>query len=134
MQRSQSAATVKIDNGARAATNRQIDRPATDRAIFNDRLIRLRSIHFQRKTLAAMRTNDFGPQEEFHWQTSAVEAGVSPANPNRSSRHGCHYSIKARRRVWLQEQQPPPRSFSENAIAERGGHRVAKPLPDNFRS
>src|SRR5258708_30232674 len=44
----------KIDNGARATTGRNVDRPATNGAVFDQRLFRLRSVDLQRKHLATM--------------------------------------------------------------------------------
>jgi hypothetical protein len=56
----------KIDNGAGPAADRQINRPAADGAVFDDGLLRLRSIDFQRETLAAMRAGNFGLNAQVH--------------------------------------------------------------------
>ena len=48
--------------------DRQIDRTAADRAIFDERLFRLRSVDLKRKNFAAIRTGDIGFDEKFHWR------------------------------------------------------------------
>jgi len=53
-----SFAVNKIDDRARLTTNGQINRPATNAAIFNQRLFRFRSVDLQRKNFAAVRTSD----------------------------------------------------------------------------
>jgi len=50
----------KIDHDARLRPNGQIDWPATNRAIFDQRLFRLRGVDLQRENFAAMRAGDFG--------------------------------------------------------------------------
>jgi hypothetical protein len=50
----------KIDHNAGLTPNSQIDRPAANTAIFDQRLLGLGGIDLQRKNLAAMRTSDFG--------------------------------------------------------------------------
>jgi hypothetical protein len=45
--------------------NGQIDRPAANRAVLNECLLRLRSVDLQRKNFAAVRATDFGFDDEF---------------------------------------------------------------------
>jgi hypothetical protein len=72
----------KIDHDAGLTTNSQIDRPAANAAIFDQRLLRLRGVDLQRKNFAAVRTGDFGFNDKLHVKkTWIVEAGVSPAIP-----------------------------------------------------
>ena len=54
-----SCAVNKIDHGTRLTSNGQIDWPAANAAIFDQRLFRLRGVDLQRKNFAAMRTGDF---------------------------------------------------------------------------
>jgi hypothetical protein len=53
-----SRAANKIDHYAGLATNGQIDWPTANRAIFDERLLRFRSIDLQRKNFAAVRAGD----------------------------------------------------------------------------
>jgi len=54
-----SFAVNKIDDNTRLALDRQVDRAAANRAVFDQRLFGLRRVDLQRKNLAAMRTSDF---------------------------------------------------------------------------
>src|ERR1700737_621898 len=60
------SAVDKIDNGAGLTPNTQIDRAATNGAVFDQRLLRLRGVDLQRKNFAAMRTGDFGFDDKLH--------------------------------------------------------------------
>jgi hypothetical protein len=56
----------KIDNGARMTANCEINRPAANRAVFNERLVRLRGVDLQRENFAAMRTGGVNFNKKFH--------------------------------------------------------------------
>jgi hypothetical protein len=51
---------VKIDNFAGRAPESEIDRPTTNRAVFDQRLHGLRRIDLDREHFAAVRTGNFG--------------------------------------------------------------------------
>jgi len=57
----------KIDDRARFATNAQIDRPATNGAVLDQRLLRLGSIDLEWKNFTAMRTSDVCFNDELHF-------------------------------------------------------------------
>jgi len=61
-----SFAADKIDEYARLTTNRQIDRPAANAAIFDQRLLGFRRVDPQRKNFAAVWTSDFCFDDELH--------------------------------------------------------------------
>jgi hypothetical protein len=56
----------KIDHDAGPTLNTQVNRAAADAAIFDQRLLRLRGVDLQRKNFAAVRTGDFGFNDELH--------------------------------------------------------------------
>src|SRR5260370_31737260 len=56
----------KIDHDAGLTTNGQIDWAATNAAIFDQRLLRLRGVDLQRENFAAVRTGDFGFNDKLH--------------------------------------------------------------------
>ena len=57
---------ARAENFSWAAHDREIDRPATDAAIFDERLFGDRGIHAERKSFAAMRAADIGLNDQLH--------------------------------------------------------------------
>ena len=55
----ESVAVNELGHLAWLAANRKTNRPATNRAIFNQRLFGLQGVDLHRKNFAAMRTSDF---------------------------------------------------------------------------
>ena len=66
------------------ATNRERDRPAANRAILDDGLLGLRSVDFQRETLAAMRTRYLGFDNQFHFCLASRYPPLHEAPPGAS--------------------------------------------------
>ena len=60
-------AVNKIDNGAGLTANSQIDRPAANGAVLDQRLLRLGSIDLEWKNFTAMRTSDVCFNNELHF-------------------------------------------------------------------
>ena len=58
--------TGKLDNSSGTTTDRQRNWSATDGAILNQDLFRLRSIDLDRKHFAAVRADDFGLRDKVH--------------------------------------------------------------------
>jgi len=58
--------TGKLDNSSGTTTDRQCNWSATDGAILNQDLFRLRSIDLDRKHFAAVRADDFGLRDKVH--------------------------------------------------------------------
>ena len=59
-------AVNNIDNGAGLTAYRQIDWPAANGAVFDQRLVELRRVDLQRKSFATVGASDFGFDEKFH--------------------------------------------------------------------
>jgi hypothetical protein len=60
-----------IDNLPRTAADTQLNGPATNCAILDERLLSFRSVDLDGENLAAVRANNFGLSNQFHLQCNS---------------------------------------------------------------
>jgi len=72
--------TIKLDNCSRTTTDRQRNWAATDDAILDQRLFRLRSIDLDRENFAAVWAGDLRLRDKVH-------VVARPRDPNSAQRH-----------------------------------------------